>query len=603
MTPSAPLGACDFREAPAPPALLPEGWRGFSWLRRSPRATILLALAGCVLFSAILGFTELGTRPLTSPGEARYALIAREMLESGDWVQPRLNHVRYYEKPPLLYWSVAASYRIFGVNDFAARLPSALAYVGTTAVTFLLGLELLGPAAAPRAALIYASSMGPFIFARFLFTDTLFVFYLTLSLLGLARIVRRGQGFASHLFFYGGLSLAGLTKGLVGVLFPLATAGTWWLFFADRRFLRDLRPLPGFLIVALILVPWHVLLQIRDPSFLSFYIVNEHVLRFLNVRDPTDYTPLSVPAFWLSTLVWLSPWSLFLVGVAGDVEVRRRALLPLIWSAWVLGFFTLNASRLESYALPAFPALALVLGAHWQRACEAGRVRWTLVLPGSALLGVALFLLVPVFVWKQHDSAFLTSLVSVLDGYYRQYFSEHPGASFPLVEAAVQLARPVVILLAALGAGVTLALRVKRLRLAFVLWVAGAVPFLAFVDGGMRLVAADRSQSALARIVTANWSPGAELIVAGDYEDYCGITYYTGLPTKMLGAAAADLQFGYRKGDARDLFLTPEDFEREWASVKRVFVVGDRSLKIPGAAVLLDGPRQVLLSNHSMLGK
>ena len=343
-----------------------------------------------------------------------------------------------------------------------------------------------------------------------------------------------------------------------------------------------------------------MLLQIRDPSFLYFYIVNEHILRFLNRRDPIDYIPLSLPAFWLVTLVWLSPWSLFLVGVAGDVESRRRALLPLIWAAWVLGFFTLSASRLESYALPAFPALALALGAHWQQACETRRVRWTLLLPGLAVLGVALFLLLPVFVEQQHVSVFLTWLVSVLDGFYRQYFIEHPGASFPLVDAVVRLARRVVILLAVLGAGVTLASRVKRLQLAFVLWVAGAACFLAFADDGMRLVAADRSQSALARIVTAHWRPGAELIVAGDYEDYCGITYYTGLPTKMFRAAAGDLQFGYRKGDARDLFLTPEDFDREWASARRVFVVGDRSLKIPGAVVLLDGPRQVLLSNRPM---
>ena len=96
-----------------------------------------------------------------SPAEARYALVAREMLESSDWIQPRLNHVRFYAKPPLTFWCVATSYRIFGFTEFASRLPSALAYIGTVVVTFLLALELAGSGTAPLAGLIYATSLGP----------------------------------------------------------------------------------------------------------------------------------------------------------------------------------------------------------------------------------------------------------------------------------------------------------------------------------------------------------------------------------------------------------------------------------------------------------
>jgi len=113
------------------------------------------------------------------------------MLESGDWIQPHFNHARFYEKPPLTYWCVAASYRFLGFTEFASRLPSALAYVGTVLLTFLLALELVGSGTAPLAALIYATSLGPFLFGRFLFTDTLLVFCLSVSLLGLARTIRR----------------------------------------------------------------------------------------------------------------------------------------------------------------------------------------------------------------------------------------------------------------------------------------------------------------------------------------------------------------------------------------------------------------------------
>ncbi|MGH9316325.1 MAG: ArnT family glycosyltransferase, partial [Thermoanaerobaculia bacterium] len=124
------------------------------------RRQLALSLSGCVLLAAVLALSGLGVRPLISPAEARYGLVAREMLESGDWVQPRLNHVRFYEKPPLTYWCVAASYRLFGFNEFASRLPSALAYVGTALVTYLLAFELVGFGTAPLAALIYATSLG-----------------------------------------------------------------------------------------------------------------------------------------------------------------------------------------------------------------------------------------------------------------------------------------------------------------------------------------------------------------------------------------------------------------------------------------------------------
>src|SRR2546426_8692591 len=131
------------------------------------------------------------------------------MLEDGDWVQPRLNGVVYYEKPPLLYWSVAASYRLFGRTEGASRVPSAAAYVATVAVTFFLARELLGAATAPLAALVFATSAGPFLYGRFLFTDTLFVLWLAVSLLGLVVVARGPRGLLGPLLFLGGLFLAG----------------------------------------------------------------------------------------------------------------------------------------------------------------------------------------------------------------------------------------------------------------------------------------------------------------------------------------------------------------------------------------------------------
>ena len=550
-----------------------------------------------MLLAAVLAFSGLGIRPLISPAEARYALIAREMLESGDWIQPHFNHARYYEKPPLTYWSVAASYRLFGFTEFASRLPSALAYIGTVLLTFLLARELVGSGAAPFAALIYATSLGPYLFGRFLFTDTLLVFWLSVSLLGLAKTARRPASWVGPMMFYLGASLAGLTKGLIGLLFPFASAAAYAFFVGGSSFVRRLRPGLGVGIVGIVFVPWHVLLALRDPEFLRFYFVNEHLARFLGHRDPVNYTPLSVPGFWIATLLWLFPWILFLPSALPPRRGpwSRSPTLLWIWSAVIIVFFTLTASRMEYYALPAFPALAVILGSGWWRFLNSGRRSLSFAVPSVVVAGIGLAVAPIVFLPARSGSVALTSLVSSLDGYYREYFASRPEASMVFGSELLRRARPFPILLLLLGIATLVALRMGRRRLALAIWVAGLVPVLGLADGGMRLVAEDRSQRAAAAVVGRNWAPGARLVVAGDYEEGCGITFYTGRSTQVLGGPGPELLFGFRRGDAPEVFLTPEAFLDAWESSDPVFVLGGRDLTLPGATVLLEGPRCRLL--------
>ena len=557
-----------------------------------------LRLAACLGLSAVLAFYQLGERPLSSPAEARYALIARAMLDGGDWVQPRLNGVRYYEKPPLLYWSVAASYRLFGQTEGASRVPSAAAYVATVAVTFFLARELLGAATAPLAALVFATSAGPFLYGRFLFTDTLFVLWLAVSLLGLVVVARGQRGLLGPLLFWGGLSLAGLTKGLAGLVFPLGTAATCALLFGPIRLLHDLRPRLGVAVVSLVLVPWHLLLGVRDPDFLRFYLVNEHLLRFFNAREPIDYTPLAIGGFWLASILWLLPWSLFLPAALASADLRKALALPLVWSAWVIAFFTTSGSRLEYYALPAFPALAVVVAAYWRGAIDTRPSRAGVRVPAWMVLFFGVAVLSWLVLFRQSAAESLTLLFTLLDGVYREYFAHHREASFAFVEECLRLVLPFAVFIVVLGGAAVLASRLPRARLAFTIWLAGAVGLLWFVELGHRLVAPDRSQRDLAPIIRKLWEPRAELVVWGNYEDYCGVSLYTGYPTRMLDGAGGDLLFGYHKGDAPGLFLTREAFERLWASSGRVFVVGDRGRDLPGAVRLATGPRFQLVTNR-----
>src|SRR3989441_8220342 len=251
-----------------------------------------------------------------------------------------------FRSPPLLYWSVAASYRLFGRTEGASRVPSAAAYVATVAVTFFLARELLGAATAPLAALVFATSAGPFLYGRFLFTDTLFVLWLAVSLLGLVVVARGQRGPLGPLLFWGGLSLAGLTKGLAGLVFPLGTAATCALLFGPTRLLHDLRPRLGVAVVSLVLVPWHLILGARDPDFLRFYLVNEHLLRFFNAREPIDYTPLAIGGFLLASRPRPLPWALFLPAAPASARLPEALPLPPLWAARGGAVFSAGGVRL-----------------------------------------------------------------------------------------------------------------------------------------------------------------------------------------------------------------------------------------------------------------
>jgi hypothetical protein len=566
------------------------------------RPALSIALFGCALLAAVLAFSNLGVRPLMSPAEARYALVAREMLESGDWIQPRLNHVRFYEKPPLTFWGVAISYQLFGFTEFASRLPSALAYIGTVVVTFLLALELVGKGTAPLAALIYATSLGPFVFGRFLFTDTLLVFCSGIALLGLARAIRRPASRSGLILFYLGASLAGLTKGLIGLVFPFSTAVLYGLLVGGRPFLRSLRPWLGAGIVAIVCLPWHIILAWRDPEFLPFYLGHEHFARFLGRRYPVNFSPLSVPAFWMSTLLWLFPWFLFLPAALPRRRGQRsrRLALAWIWTAVIMGFFTLTGSRMEYYALPALPALAVILGSTWWRFIVCGRRAAATLAPSLIVAAFGLVAAPLVFLSAKDGMVALASVVSSLDGYYREYFGAHPGAAMVFGNELLHLARPFPIVLLLLGITTFLALRKGRRRLAFALWVVGAVPILALADGGMSVVARDRSQRAAAEIADRYWTPGARVVVTGDYEEACGITFYLGKPTQVVGGPGSDMLFGYRQGDAPEVFLSPDAFRKLWESSDRVFVLGGRDLTLPDATVLFEGPRSRFLTRKGL---
>jgi 4-amino-4-deoxy-L-arabinose transferase-like glycosyltransferase len=316
--------------------------------------------------------------------DAVQAQIARNMLESGDWVTAHLNGVAYLEKAPLIYWIMAVSFKLFGVSDWAARLPLALANVALCWVTARFGQWGFGRKTGILAGLVSATCVGMFLFTRILIPDATLTLALTAALWAFLRLIEDGEPrpWLWTCILYGSLACGILLKGLIALVFPLGAAIFYLAFLGSGAVtcLRRLHLVPGILGLLLIAAPWHILATLRNPphfawtfvsragqyhGFFWFYFFNEHILRFLNLRYPRDYNTVPRLWFWLLHAVWLFPWSASLHGVvrlsySSLTRQGRIRLLLAIWTLLILVFFTFSTTQ-EYYSFPIYPALSILI--------------------------------------------------------------------------------------------------------------------------------------------------------------------------------------------------------------------------------------------------
>ncbi len=322
----------------------------------------LLALIG--LFSVLLVVELPGSR-LIEPDEARYAEIPREMLAAGDLVTPRLNGARYYEKPPLLYWANAASFKLLGETPFAARLPARLAALGTAALmAFALGGDL-----GLWAALILLSAPLSFVLGRYNVTDGVLTFGMTLALVAMRAFFRDERPMWSLALLGLGCALAVLAKGLIGIVLPGLVFLLYIGVMGEWRRLGRLFLSPAPFVLLAVAAPWFVLMERRNPGFSQVFFIREHFQRFATNEAKREapfyffvlafiggFLPYTIPfGVWLSKARprWRTP----------DREwLRERAdtVLFAIWFFVILVFFSVSKSKLLPYILPAFPAAAAI---------------------------------------------------------------------------------------------------------------------------------------------------------------------------------------------------------------------------------------------------
>ena len=328
------------------------------------------AVIAVVIALLAIWFANLDARRLIRPDEGRYAEIAREMAVTGDWITPRLNGLKYFEKPPLQYWATAAAYRVFGENEWTARLWPGLAGALTVLVVWRFGRRLFGAEAGASAGLVAISMLWIAANAHINTLDMGLTLFLTVGLAGFlwaqrddASAAEQREGMAMA---WSGAALAMLSKGLIGLVLPGGAMAIYLMLTRDWRRLGRLHLIGGALLLLAIAAPWFIAVSVVNPEFPDFFFIREHFQRYLTtVHRRSEPWWYFLPFLVAGTL----PWTVLAVqSVIGAVRAdppgkvfKPRAFL-LAWCVFVMLFFSTSHSKLPSYILPVFPALAWLMG-------------------------------------------------------------------------------------------------------------------------------------------------------------------------------------------------------------------------------------------------
>ncbi len=553
--------------------------------------------------------------PLMDDADTVHAEAAREMAASGDWVTLHIDGgIRYLEKAPLMYWMVAASFKVFGVHDWSARLPIALGVLALLLVTYRLGRRVFnsgnqGEEAGLYSALVLATGFGPFIYTRFLIPDMMVGLWLALGfdffLTTLAQSERREK---PSLWICWGLAatmaLNILAKGLIGLVFPIGTIILYLLLTKNLRHLFKLRLFSSFLVFLIIAAPWHMLAGFRNPpqgnakGFFWFYFINEHFLRYLNKRFPADYDTVPLWLFWGLTLVWLMPWTAFIVQAARQVPVKlaefraglnaqqRGTLLFALWALLILVFFSFS-SRQEYYVLPGLPGLALLLGgwlAHETTSPidsgerRTGRIS-SLVL---MVIGVAVCVVCFTLAWQAKTPPANYDIAELLKENPQDYALSFGHILDLTPQAMGAFKTPLLLTGCAFALGTILnwwLRRGNRTMPANLVLAVMTMVLLQAAHQGLTIFSPVLSSKVLAGAIEAHWEPGAIIEDNGDYEAASSVNYYTHRQIRILNGRCNNIWYGSTFPDAPLIFDDDASFEKLWRGDKPVFLLVDGRAK------------------------
>jgi 4-amino-4-deoxy-L-arabinose transferase-like glycosyltransferase len=541
---------------------------------------VRLITLGVAAVASALYLVGLGSAPFLDPPEGFHSQIAWSMLQSGEWVTPHLDGVRYFDKPPLLYWLLSLSFAVFGPTPLAARLPTALAAIGCAGATARLGIALGGPRVGFLAGLMVAANLGMFLFGRLVKPDVLFVLCIVLGFAGFAaaylgRTPRRGLA-----LFYGGLALATISKDILGAVAP-------WLAIAILFFLTRERPLGpwcpawGVGLFVLVALPWYAAMEWQNHGFLWYTFVDNHLLNLIRQRAfPDEDVPLGALEFLLVSVAAFLPWSLAAPWAVTralrrpwTTAIDRLWALLAIWVILVVGFFTLSPFKLPHYALPAFPAMALLVARLLDAALSgedgAPRVR-AILIPVVALLAVAA--VASALAWTGALRPLGVALGSV-DLTTRNFAARGQAAPGDGLQVFRPLVATVALVLGAGAVGAGVALRRRRPEIALAVSLGAVLAFLPIAGRGMGEFARTRSVAPITETLLLRLRPGDLVVHEGAIENSASMLLALGRPVYLVDAMLSNLAFGATFPEARAIVWDHARLREAWNGPQRVFLV------------------------------
>lgn len=574
-----------------------------------------------VVFAAVY-FGALFSPALLDDADSTHAEAAREMFVSGDYVTLHVNGVRYLEKAPLPYWLVAICYHIFGVNEFASRLPMAVSVLLLGVLAVVWGRRAFGERAGIYAGVFVYTAAGVFLFTRILIPDVLLSLLIAASLYFFLTALEQ-NGLAWRWYAgYTCMALGVLTKGLIALAFPGGAAFLYLALTGEWRRWREFRLASGLALFLLIAAPWHILAGLRNTGgqgghgFFWFYFVNEHFLRFLGKRYPRDYNKLPWALYWSLHLVWLFPWSLYLpAAIATGIDERRRwrrrdfggrtRWLCWILAGLVLAFFAISTNQ-EYYTFPAYFPLLMLLADGMTRCelsdCVLGvRKGWLRISAGAlAVVGLAVSVTLLTLLWQSRHLPFEPDIGNVLathnmdtDTLSTSHMLDLSYASFAALRLPAGLAA-VTLMIAPL---LSFLLRIWRRHYAAT-WTmaAGMAVFLVAAHIALGRFGPYLSSKDLAREIAARARPEDRVMIYGDQAFGSSLLFYLQRPVELVEGRTTSMWFGSTFPDAPKIYLSDADLVRDWAGQERVFLFVPAHLKAKVDALV---PRKSVVAEIS----
>jgi 4-amino-4-deoxy-L-arabinose transferase-like glycosyltransferase len=556
-------------------------------------------IAGIILFWALIYIPGLASPGMMDDADSEHAQIGREMLAQHDFVTMHVNGVRYLDKAPLPYWITAVGYSVFGVSEFSARLPLSLFALASLLAVFWLGREIAGEQAGFFSGLVLGTAIGPYIYTRFEIPDIMVGFWLILTVHLFWRILEQENPSRWLCWSLALVTAANvLTKGLIGIAFPVLIIGGYLLLTGNLRHLLRMKLASTTAIFLAAAAPWHVLATIRNPAqgeskgFFWFYFINEQIYRYLNLRVPRDYDKVPFLIFWGLLLVWIFPWTFFMLSSLQQVPLRpsrwragldketRAALLLAVWALAILVFFSFS-TRQEYYVLPSLPALALLCGLwlNHEEASDVGSVWRRSGLRSSLLmlvLGVAAFAICLTIVAVSPPAPPNVDFGDLLKKAPAMY-KLSMGHLFDLTMGAMSVFR-VPLILTGVGflAGTFFNWLFRKkgspLRGNLAICVMMVILFQA-VHMALTVFSPVLGSKPLAMAIKKQLQPGDLIVVNGAYSVASSVNFYTGAQLHMLNGKFNDLWYGSLFPDSPPVFEDDASFAKLWVGPGRVFFV------------------------------